>query len=399
MKQQTPHRRAQVLRAALAAVEERRDTRVPTDLPGVAATVGDELALLGALTLRWHTRLAGLVEREQQRTPRDPAGATERAWARAADEMPGLRALLDHHRAHPRDDRTAEATVRATATEHALLAVAAGRAEVGDPRAAGAGAAVEQAARARRLAGLTTLAARAADDGVAVALASYRPRRAAAGPAPVARGGLSRRLSTCPSRPSPRAAGGAPAPGCCWWPPPPCSTPTSPTPWCCCSTSTTTARSGSCSTGPPRCRSREVLPAWGDGRRRARGALPGRTGGTDGALAVALVGGRRTTRPAGSASARSPRRWAWSTSTPPSSWSPRAGGPAGLRRVRRVGRGPARRARSPRAAGTSSPASRRRLPRRPRRPVARGAAPPARRAGLALHPSRRPRPELIADLT
>lgn len=52
MKQQTPHRRAQVLRAALAAVEERRDTRVPTDLPGVAATVGDELALLGALTLR-----------------------------------------------------------------------------------------------------------------------------------------------------------------------------------------------------------------------------------------------------------------------------------------------------------------------------------------------------------
>lgn len=177
MKQQTPHRRAQVLRAALAAVEERRDTRVPTDLPGVAATVGDELALLGALTLRWHTRLAGLVEREQQRTPRDPVGATERAWARAADEMPGLRALLDHHRAHPRDDRTAEATVRATATEHALLAVAAGRAEVGDPRAAGAGAAVEQAARARRLAGLTTLAARAADDGAAVALASYRPRR------------------------------------------------------------------------------------------------------------------------------------------------------------------------------------------------------------------------------
>lgn len=170
-------RRAEVLRAVLAAIDERRDTHLPMDLPGVRETFGDELSLLGALTLRWHTRLTGLLEREQQRTPRDPAGAAERGWARTADEMPGLRAVIDHYRAHPVDVAMATALGRSTAKEHAVLAVAAGRAGVGDPRATRAGAQVEEAARARRLTALTSLAARAADDGAHAALAAYRPRR------------------------------------------------------------------------------------------------------------------------------------------------------------------------------------------------------------------------------
>lgn len=177
MSKQSAHRRAEVLRRALAAVEERHDARLPTDLPGARETFADELDLLGALALRWHTRLTGHLEREQVRTPRDLPGAAERAWVAAADEMPGLRAVLDHHREHPLDAAMATATAKATAKEHAVLAVAAGRAGVGDPQAARVGAHVEQAARRRRLAGLATLAGRAAEDGPAVAMASYRPRR------------------------------------------------------------------------------------------------------------------------------------------------------------------------------------------------------------------------------
>lgn len=177
MSQQTKHRRAEVLRAALAAIESRRDGRLPLDLPGVTEVFADDLDLLGALALRWHARLTGAVDREHQRTPRDLPGATERAWARAADELPGLRAVLDQQRSHPRDAATARATARATAKERALLAAAAGLAAPDDPRGVAVGGRVEQAARERRRVALTALAARAADDGARVALAAYRPRR------------------------------------------------------------------------------------------------------------------------------------------------------------------------------------------------------------------------------
>src|SRR5687768_17251284 len=53
------HRRGEVLRRVMEAADERRDGVLPTDVDGVAETFGDSLDLLGALQLRWHTRLAG----------------------------------------------------------------------------------------------------------------------------------------------------------------------------------------------------------------------------------------------------------------------------------------------------------------------------------------------------
>ena len=58
------HRRGEVLRNVLEHAETHRDGALPMELPGVAETFGDELTLLGALQLRWHTRLAGAIERD-----------------------------------------------------------------------------------------------------------------------------------------------------------------------------------------------------------------------------------------------------------------------------------------------------------------------------------------------
>jgi adenine-specific DNA glycosylase len=54
------------------------------ELPGVAETFGDELTLLGALQLRWHTRLAGDIERELMGQPMDLEAAVTAAWRKSA---------------------------------------------------------------------------------------------------------------------------------------------------------------------------------------------------------------------------------------------------------------------------------------------------------------------------
>ena len=56
------------------------------------------------------------------------------AWHRTVDEMPGVRAVLDQHRAHPLDATMAQTTETAAAKEHVLLAVMAG---LGGPADAG----------------------------------------------------------------------------------------------------------------------------------------------------------------------------------------------------------------------------------------------------------------------
>ena len=69
------------------------------DIAGVATVFADDLDLLGALQLKWHTRLAGRIEREQAHQPMDLKAAVVRAWRETADELPGIRAILDEQRA------------------------------------------------------------------------------------------------------------------------------------------------------------------------------------------------------------------------------------------------------------------------------------------------------------
>lgn len=141
--------RGELLRLVTTAADDRRNGTLPMDLDGVAATFGDELTLLAALQLKWHTRLAGSIERALVDQPMDLDEAIERAWGETADTLPGIRLILDRYRVEPLDDAMAEAMTKATRKEHVMLAVMAGRSSVGDATSAGVGARLEEAARLR----------------------------------------------------------------------------------------------------------------------------------------------------------------------------------------------------------------------------------------------------------
>ena len=144
------HNRGEILRTVIATADDRRDGILPMDVAGVAETFGDELALLGALQLRWHTRLAGRIERELMTQPMDLEQAVVTAWRGTRDEMPGVRQIVDHYRSEPTDAAMAQALARATAKEQTMLAAMAGRASVQDASAVRVGEAIEQRARSGR---------------------------------------------------------------------------------------------------------------------------------------------------------------------------------------------------------------------------------------------------------
>lgn len=144
----TFHHRGEVLRTVIDTVDTRRDGVLPMHLAGVPETFGDEPTLLGALQLRWHTRLSGHLERELMHQPMDTDEAVVDAWHATADEMPGIRAVLDRYRAEPLDQGMATALTTATAKELALLGAAAGRHGATPEDTAAAGRVLEQRARA-----------------------------------------------------------------------------------------------------------------------------------------------------------------------------------------------------------------------------------------------------------
>jgi hypothetical protein len=142
------HRRGEILRTVIATADRRRDGLLPMDVDGVAETFGDEQSLLGALQLRWHTRLAGRIERELMHQPMELESAVVAAWHDTAEELPGIRAIVDHYRHEPRDEAMAAMMAKSAAKEHILLAVMAGRVSAHDATAARVGESIEHTARA-----------------------------------------------------------------------------------------------------------------------------------------------------------------------------------------------------------------------------------------------------------
>ena len=140
--------RGELLRAVTATADERRDGILPMDLIGVTEAFGDELGLLGALLLRWHTRLSGLIERRLMAQPLDLEAAVVAAWHDTADEMPGVRLIIDHYRSEPTSPEMAQAIATATAKERTLLAVMAGLAGTSDQAAPAVGRRIEEQAKA-----------------------------------------------------------------------------------------------------------------------------------------------------------------------------------------------------------------------------------------------------------
>ena len=82
------HNRGEILRSVIATAGVRRDGILPMDVSGVAETFGDELTLLAALQLKWHTRLSGHIERELVTQPMDLEGAVVAAGATPPTSCP-----------------------------------------------------------------------------------------------------------------------------------------------------------------------------------------------------------------------------------------------------------------------------------------------------------------------
>ena len=141
------HSRGEILRAVTATADARRDGRLPLDVDGVSDAFDDELDLLGALQLKWHTRLAGRIDRALSFQPLDLEAAVVSAWHATAQELPGIRLVLDRHLAHPLDAAMADALATAAAKERTMLAVMAGRAGTQSTGAAAVGEAIERRAR------------------------------------------------------------------------------------------------------------------------------------------------------------------------------------------------------------------------------------------------------------
>lgn len=143
----TFHRRGEVLRNVVEHVEAHRDGRLPLELPGVAETFGDEATLLGALQLRWHTRLAGAIERELMDRPHELEQAVMTAWRKTARDLAGVRAVLDAATEAPSSEEIARLLDTAHRKDWTLMAAMAGKASPADDAAPEVGRRIEQRAR------------------------------------------------------------------------------------------------------------------------------------------------------------------------------------------------------------------------------------------------------------
>ncbi|MFC5727811.1 MULTISPECIES: hypothetical protein [Nocardioides] len=141
------HTRGETLRSVITTADKRRDGILPMDVDGVAESFRDELDLLAALTLKWHTRLSGQIEQMTVHQPLDLRESVTIAWSNTAHELAGVRLILDNYRENPVDDAMAKAMAAATAKERHLLAVMSGLAGLRDEAAARVGAEIEEQAR------------------------------------------------------------------------------------------------------------------------------------------------------------------------------------------------------------------------------------------------------------
>jgi hypothetical protein len=141
------HQRGDVLRAVVDLADHRRDGVLPLDVPGVAERFDDDIDLIGALLLKWHARLSGNIERALAQEPTDLESAVGAAWRRTAEQMPGVRLVVDRATEAPSSEEMAAAMQRARRAEWTRLAQSAGLANDASDPAAAAGARIEQQAR------------------------------------------------------------------------------------------------------------------------------------------------------------------------------------------------------------------------------------------------------------
>lgn len=154
------HSRGEILHDVINTAAQRRDGLLPMDVEGVTEKFDDEVDLLCALQLKWHTNLAGRIDRFLAEQPMNLEDAVINAWHSVADDYHGVRLILDHYRAEPIDAAMATAMRKAAAKEHLMLAVMSGYSSVGDELAIPIGARIDERARATFVPTLPSTASR-----------------------------------------------------------------------------------------------------------------------------------------------------------------------------------------------------------------------------------------------
>lgn len=143
--------RGETLRAMIDAADARQDGLLPRDVPGFAEAFDTDADALGALLLRWHTRLAGRIEREILADPDDLPRSVVSAWRLTAQELPGVRAIIDRYRglaaAGELEETLETALAKSAAKERSLLALMAGLASGEGAATVAVGARLEEEAR------------------------------------------------------------------------------------------------------------------------------------------------------------------------------------------------------------------------------------------------------------
>ena len=142
------HHREEILRVVVDTANENRDGVLPMHVAGVTENFTDELDLVGALLLKWNARLMGNIERALMREPMDLEGAVAEAWRTTAEQLPGVRMVIDRCTDAPASPEMERAMNRAHDRESAYLATAAGLSSGRSAASIEAGRRVEQLARA-----------------------------------------------------------------------------------------------------------------------------------------------------------------------------------------------------------------------------------------------------------
>lgn len=155
------HSRGEILHDVIDTADARRDGLLPMDVEGVTEKFENELDLLCALQLKWHTNLAGRIDRFLAEQPMNLEDAVINAWHSVADEYQGVRLILDHYRSEPIDTAMATAMRKAAAKEHLMLAVMCGYSSVDDELAIPIGARIDERARVTFIPSLPTAPERA----------------------------------------------------------------------------------------------------------------------------------------------------------------------------------------------------------------------------------------------
>ncbi|HEX5861286.1 MAG TPA: hypothetical protein VFY58_05560 [Nocardioides sp.] len=138
---QTYHRRAGALRQVIADLDRSGSSTPPWD-DELAALFDGPDDLLVALHDLWSRRLAARVDLALEIDEHGPEESVALAWREVADELSGVRRVLDQHGDNP-------ALQRSGRQEHRMLAVSAGLATIGDPASRSAAVGARLVARIR----------------------------------------------------------------------------------------------------------------------------------------------------------------------------------------------------------------------------------------------------------